>query len=479
MTDVDVLELRTSPETEDGNGMILSVSNTVLEGIPEDITGGEVTKEETVYAEADEAVLKMFAGPEEPAEEGEEPISELACGDYKYMIIRQPCSYSTAMFAAQRIGGTLAMPKGARANEALKALAEDSGISRFWIGAQRQTIYGEMWVWADGDIMGETTFWDYGQPDNYDGIEDCLVFNRDGTWNDYPGEEELPFIIQLPAVSGRLAENEMPLFDLTQANGNHSDQERTYNDGIFDPFSLRLDAKSQGWASYDLNEQYKTLSFDLFVNENSSSCTRACFAVFGDGELLYRTLNLKRSDPHRNVTVDVSGVKTVKLMSLSYGKNDYIWLDIASAWLIPADAADETADSSAEMSATDILSMDTVDASGTDLDWNLTMDAQGGLHPGWLSVDAAEEGYVMYKTSGSTSLSGEICAGPYTAQGESAFVKIILDGQEAELIEDITEDSASLHFEIDLTGVQTVRFETGQEGENWENCVYLAGLILK
>ena len=480
VTNVNILELCTSPDTDDNSGLILSIGNTVLEEIPTDITDVEVKREETVFAETDEAVMAMFTNVEEQAEEGEEVLSELACGDYKYMIIRRPCNYSTALFAAQRIGGTLAMPKGTRANEALKALVEESGMYEFWIGAQRQNMNSETWVWADGEIMGESTFWDYGQPDNYDSVEDCLMFRYDGTWSDRPGEEELPFIVQLPAVSGGPAENAVSLIDLIQTDGNYTDQERTYYDGIFDPASLRLNANGRGWAAYDLEGKYKTLYFDLYVAENSDSRTRACFAVFGDGELLYDTYDLKRSDPHRQVTVDVSGVKTVKLMTLYYGTNDDIWVDVVSAWLLPADAADGTVNGAAEMLVTDVLSMETVDASRTDTDRNLTMDAQGNLHPGWIIVDAAEEGYVMYNTAGGyTTLSGEVCAGPYTARGESAYVKIILDGQEVELIEDFTEDSDSRHFKIDLTGTQTVRFETGHEGEGRDNCVYLAGLTLK
>ena len=481
VTDVQILELRASLETEDGSGMMLSVGNTVLEEVPSASAAKDVSVEETVYAEVDEAVLKMFSGAEEPpAEDGEEPMLELACGDYKYRIITKPCNYSTALFAAQRFGGTLAMPKGARANQALAALTEDSGMSEFWIGAQRQSPNSDTWVWADGEVMGETTFWDYGQPDNYDGIEDALTFYRGGTWNDNSSETELPFIIQLPAISGGVDENAVSLIDMPQTAENYTELDRTYYEGIFDPSTLRLNANNRGWAAYDLNGQYKSLSFDLYVHEDSDSRTRGCFAVFGDGQLLYHTSNLKRSDPYRYVTVDVSGVKTLKLMSLYYGTNDYLWLDIVSAWLTPVDGAGTDAADPSAVSAADVLTMETVDASQTDIEQNLTMDTQGGMHPGWLSLDAAEEGYVMYNAAGSfTTLSGEVCAGPYTALGETAWVKILVDGQEAARLEGITRDGASQYFEVDLTGARTVRFETGHEGEGWENCVYLAGLTLK
>ncbi|CAH1270774.1 PXDN [Branchiostoma lanceolatum] len=86
-------------------------------------------------------------------------------------------------------GGTLAMPKGARANAFLvnlKNAVDRSGS--FWIGLVDQHQEGG-WEWIDGRTLASYNAWGPGEPNN-SGNEDCAEFfpdshpSRKNTWND-------------------------------------------------------------------------------------------------------------------------------------------------------------------------------------------------------------------------------------------------------------------------------------------------------
>lgn len=53
---------------------------------------------------------------------------------------------------------------------------------------------GSEWKWSDRS--GVYYFnWRAGEPNNWEGqVEDCVEIYNDGTWNDDPCENELPFV---------------------------------------------------------------------------------------------------------------------------------------------------------------------------------------------------------------------------------------------------------------------------------------------
>jgi hypothetical protein len=96
---------------------------------------------------------------------------------FVYISTHQPWAAHRA--ACQALGGDLASIHSAAENAAVLAITESAGA---WIGATDAVSEGT-WMWSDG------TPWDYqtwadGQPDDWDGNEDCALMWASGAWND-------------------------------------------------------------------------------------------------------------------------------------------------------------------------------------------------------------------------------------------------------------------------------------------------------
>ena len=467
VTGVDVLTFRAAPDSEDGGRVRFSVGNTLLTGEAQ-AEADAVEAAPTEYAPVDAERLKMFEG-----EYAAEELQSIACGDYMYIIVNKPCNYATAEFAAQRLGGTLAMPRTNRSNAAVTALIRETGSDRYWIGAQRKSPESETWVWTDGETMTDMSHWNSGEPNNSGGVENCAMIYRNGLWNDYPEDSELPFIMQVPAISGGLPEGAASLADLPRTGEDRIDLVSAEYDGAFDPLAVQFNADYAGWACFDLDGAYATLDAMLYVHPESHCNARATFAIFGDGKLLYRADNLKRSDPTRRVHVDVAGIKLLKVMTNEYAANENLWFDLTDAWLMPADEK-------VDVQAAELMGMEAVDAKEMGVRANMGFDAAGNALPGWIALDAADEGYVMYNLGGGyTAATGFACAGTDAADGETAQLRIYVDGQLAATLDGISRGAAEQPFEVNLTGASTLRLEVSRSGERWENIVYVAGLTVK
>ena len=465
---VDALEFRASGESEDGGRVEFAVANTLLTGEAEAAAVADAAAEPTEYAPLDEATLAMFEGEYAPEE-----IRSITCGDYRYVIVNKPCDYATAAFAAQRLGGTLAMPRSNRRNAALTALIRTGDSDRYWIGAQRQTPDSETWVWADGEIMTDMSHWNSGEPNNSNGVENCAMIYTNGTWNDYPADSEMPFVIQLPAVSGGVPEGATPLADLPCPQEEAMDLVSAEYDGGYDPLAVQFNAYYAGRASFELDGRYATLDAVLHVHPDSHCNARATFAIFGDGRLLCQVNGLRRSDATRRVNVDVSGVRTLKVMTTGTAAREYLWIDMTDAWLTPASEPVQT-------QAVEAMALETVDAKEMSVRSELSIDSMGGAQPGWIALDAADEGYVMYNLGGGyTSATGAFCGAWDTAAGATAQARIYVDGQLTATLDGISRDGVAVPFEVDLTGANTLRIETGRDGEAWQDIICLVGLTLK
>lgn len=98
-----------------------------------------------------------------------------------YWFVAQEVYQPQARAACQADGGDLAIIKDAAENELIGSLID---FDEAWIGATDAATEGT-WLWIDGTPLAFTD-WDPGQPNNFDGVEDCAVLSSDDdvSWGD-------------------------------------------------------------------------------------------------------------------------------------------------------------------------------------------------------------------------------------------------------------------------------------------------------
>eukprot|EP00978_Attheya_sp_CCMP212_P045016 scaffold331115_cov56-Attheya_sp.AAC.1 len=80
-------------------------------------------------------------------------------------------------------------------------LVADIAGARAWIGFVDYVSEGSF-VWTDGSDVTFTS-WDAGEPNNYNGNEDCttIYWNAPNEWNDFACSNGLPAVYKLPLSS--------------------------------------------------------------------------------------------------------------------------------------------------------------------------------------------------------------------------------------------------------------------------------------
>lgn len=99
-------------------------------------------------------------------------------------------------------------------------------------------------------------------------------------------------------------------------NGNEDIYGNSYEHGLT-AWIARWNYKSESswvWNEYDINEEYKLLKGDIVLiksyNENNFNTQ---IKIIGDGEVLYSKILTPSNLPIKNIEVDVSGVKQLKI----------------------------------------------------------------------------------------------------------------------------------------------------------------------
>lgn len=110
-----------------------------------------------------------------------------------------PRSWSAARTVCQDRYADLVVLELSAEHDALAAI-EVPGGTRWWIGLGDAALEGSF-VWVDGaSLVLAQAKWGAGQPDNYQGAEDCVELVAAGTWNDQACAKSLPFVCEGPQV---------------------------------------------------------------------------------------------------------------------------------------------------------------------------------------------------------------------------------------------------------------------------------------
>jgi len=88
-------------------------------------------------------------------------------------------SWGNAEAHCEGHGAHLASIHSEEENNFLLSISDQAVL---WLGGGDFSHEGA-WVWSDGSAWNFTN-WEKGMPDDFVGLENCLRWNSDGTWND-------------------------------------------------------------------------------------------------------------------------------------------------------------------------------------------------------------------------------------------------------------------------------------------------------
>jgi len=102
-------------------------------------------------------------------------------------------SYEDAGSACEASGGTLVASTSSDINSEILSLT--GGAEEVWIGLDDESTEGT-YVWADGSSL-EYTNWASGEPNDWQGSEDCVGMYTSGEWNDYSCSTTMGYVCQV------------------------------------------------------------------------------------------------------------------------------------------------------------------------------------------------------------------------------------------------------------------------------------------
>merc|ERR1712055_947528 len=122
-------------------------------------------------------------------------------GSKCYRFVKQSLNWNDARTLCKALhpGGMLATIDSEAENNFVFGLMSGNMA---WIGLNDVATEGKM-VWADRGGTPTYTNWNYNQPDNSGGIEDCVhilaISAPPKQWNDFPCDRKQPFVCEFPS----------------------------------------------------------------------------------------------------------------------------------------------------------------------------------------------------------------------------------------------------------------------------------------
>ena len=458
LTGKDTLTIRTWTSEENGN-MYIYLGNTVLTGVREEETKAAVEPE---FAELDPSISENAA-------------KTVTMGNYRYYRFDEPFTRSQAEAFCRAAGGTLARPDNEQKNAALKLLVNDGCCSSYWVDGQREisssglngTDSREGWKWSDGTPFGEYQNWSGSQPDNYEGKEYLLCMYQNGTWNDEAGQTKMGFVLELPAVSGQIAEEDENLAELEWTDSQNCQVEDGYTKEMFYPSAVRMDASNNARFSIALNGAYAVFQGRIHPYRQASEDANFQFGIFGDGKLLYEVKDMKKYDNDVMFSVDVTGVEQLTIAACNNGgySNGFLYL------LGGHFSTDPDGEKKNISRLGDLIAVDAVESSSDNVPF---LDVYGELHDCRTALNAGSGSDILYNLGGKyTSFTGSFTSGTDTLLGAPSKITFYADGTAVYEIEALEKSKGTVPFEIDVTGVNTLEIRAEAETEGKSSWIYL------
>ena len=287
------------------------------------------------------------------------PDDAVTFNGHSYKVFDIGMTWHEAKAYCENLDGHLATITSQEEQTFIESLIVETNKSYLFIGGYRND---GIWNWVTGEKFNYTN-WDIGEPNNLNGIEDCLMLYKDyttekiystGKWNDtqattFLGVENYGFICEWDYIKDlSQIKNTVYLENLTPINsdrytGNMGDSfigkigsrnsatginGITYQHGL-EVWVARWNERERSeiswvWSEYDLSKKYNSLQGTLTVanwGQVGYNCTNfeTTFEIWGDGELLFSQILLPDFEAI-DININVADISTLKISAYDNDK---------------------------------------------------------------------------------------------------------------------------------------------------------------
>ena len=233
---------------------------------------------------------------------------------HEYYVVESQGSWSTAKFAAQALGGHLAIPNDAAENDALAVMMSAAGsIDHAWLGVE-WNVSGNKWLDINGKDLTYTNWWGSttGSASNGTSYHTRAVLQGgSGTdWYNYNGDGySFNFIIEFP-------ENRRPLV----ASETFCDSVQIWTDQSFDSF-LWSTGETDSIITVDATTASAITLTGTVNKSDGTTCT-----LTSDGTSITINTTPTISITNNSGTVDYDGTNAISLTAGTSGSStSFLW----------------------------------------------------------------------------------------------------------------------------------------------------------
>lgn len=277
----------------------------------------------------------------------------------------------------------------------------------------------------------------------------------------YAGEEvELNSVTALDSTGCKFVTSGPGVRAMTDSYGN------TYDENV-----VVMNALSGSNVTYELNGRYSKFSGTIAASESMDSDASVDIAFFLDGMRVQCISGYNRQKAGQKVELDLTGAGTLEIKT--WQKNG------GTAEVLLANSVLTKQDVPGQYSGWSKL-YDTV---LIDSDWyrsddGLLRDAYGNIYSGF-GLFNANQSFAMYNLQGNyVKFKGYIVCSPDAGSNASSYFKIYCDDREVYSTSGVKKASEPIYVELDVTNVQVLKMEKGEDEGSGYGKLYFANAVL-